>query len=371
MCKKILLAGAIFIISGLSSTGAIAQNKPNSLPKDMHVNHGNHGASSHAPIGVMGDHVHSAGEWMLSYRFMRMEMEGNRNGTNKLNHSNILAMPNLFSGTAGQPASLRIVPEDMTMDMHMLGAMYAPTSQLTLMAMLPYTEKEMNHLTYNPAGAAIIGGFKTKSEGIGDTKISSLISLYKSNNHSLHLNAGVSLPTGSIKERGNALIPNGATPNIRLPYAMQLGTGSFDFHPGVTYAGHKGKWGWGSQYTGEMRLENTNREGYLWGDKHKITAWGSYEWQDWVSTSMRLTATTEDTIKGIDSAIIGPVQTADPSNYGGETINLNFGVNLLGTKGTAKGHRLLIEAGVPLYRNLNGPQLETDYTFMLGWQKAF
>ena len=36
---------------------------------------------SHAPIGVMGDHTHSAGEVMLSYRFMRMSMEGNRDGT--------------------------------------------------------------------------------------------------------------------------------------------------------------------------------------------------------------------------------------------------------------------------------------------------
>lgn len=35
-------------------------------------------ADGHAPIGVMGDHTHAAGEWMFSYRYMRMEMGGQR-----------------------------------------------------------------------------------------------------------------------------------------------------------------------------------------------------------------------------------------------------------------------------------------------------
>ena len=32
----------------------------------------------HAPIGVMGDHAHKAGEWMLFYRYGFMKMDGNR-----------------------------------------------------------------------------------------------------------------------------------------------------------------------------------------------------------------------------------------------------------------------------------------------------
>lgn len=35
----------------------------------------------HAPIGVMGDHTHKTGEWMFSYRYMQMHMDGNRDGT--------------------------------------------------------------------------------------------------------------------------------------------------------------------------------------------------------------------------------------------------------------------------------------------------
>ena len=34
--------------------------------------------ATHAPIGVMGDHTHEQGEVMLSYRYMRMGMNGSR-----------------------------------------------------------------------------------------------------------------------------------------------------------------------------------------------------------------------------------------------------------------------------------------------------
>ncbi|MFP6894156.1 MAG: hypothetical protein VCA18_10420, partial [Opitutales bacterium] len=35
----------------------------------------------HAPITVMGDHMHAMGEWMLLYRFMTMDMEGLLDGS--------------------------------------------------------------------------------------------------------------------------------------------------------------------------------------------------------------------------------------------------------------------------------------------------
>ena len=33
-------------------------------------------------------------------------------------------------------------------------------------------------------------------------------------------------------------------------------------------------------------------------------------------------------------------------------------------------HRLAAEFGFPVHQNLNGPQMETDYTLTLGWQKT-
>ena len=55
-------------------------------------------ATDHAPIGVMADHRHAKGEWMLSYRFMRMNMDGNRDGRDSLSPENIVtSVPNPFS----------------------------------------------------------------------------------------------------------------------------------------------------------------------------------------------------------------------------------------------------------------------------------
>ncbi|MDE0514442.1 MAG: transporter, partial [Gammaproteobacteria bacterium] len=52
-------------------------------------------AADHAPIGVMGDHMHEKDEFMLSYRFMHMDMQGNRAGTDSIDADTIVTtVPN-------------------------------------------------------------------------------------------------------------------------------------------------------------------------------------------------------------------------------------------------------------------------------------
>ncbi len=330
-------------------------------------------AAGHAPIGVMGDHMHKKGEWMFSYRFMRMHMEGNRTGNNNVSPATIATtVPNRFFGRPMQPPTLRVVPTKMTMDMHMFGVMYAPTNDLTLMGMVNYIKKDMDHLTFmGPTGTAIRGGFTTRSQGFGDVKLSGLYRLYDDPIHHFHLNLGISLPTGDIKESDDVLTPTGTRPTVRLPYAMQLGTGTFDLLPGITYTGRVENVSWGAQYLAEIRLESENDEGYAFGDRHAVTAWAAYQWAPWISTSLRLDAMTQDSIDGIDSNIVAPVQTADPDNYGGERVDALFGINLVGQSGVFRGHRLAFEIGTPVLQDLNGPQMETDWTATVGWQKAF
>jgi len=87
---------------------------------------------SHAPIGVMGDHNHKVGELMLSYRYMNMDMDGNRDGSDRLSAQQVL------NGPDGSPAGsdgFLVTPLSMTMEMHMFGAMYAVNDRLTLMGM--------------------------------------------------------------------------------------------------------------------------------------------------------------------------------------------------------------------------------------------
>ncbi|MGB3624581.1 MAG: transporter, partial [Henriciella sp.] len=136
-------------------------------------------ATDHAPIGVMADHRHKTGEWMLSYRYMYMDMAGNRGGTDTLSPDEIAtSVPNRFFGNPGMPPTLRVVPVEMPMKMHMVGAMYGLTDRITLVAMGMYVDKEMDHITYQGGmGTTRLGTFTTEAAGIGDTTVGALIGL--------------------------------------------------------------------------------------------------------------------------------------------------------------------------------------------------
>jgi len=325
-------------------------------------------ANGHAPIGVMGEHMHDKGEWMLSYRFMRMEMDGSRQGSNQISPEEIATtVANPFAG----PATLRVVPTEMSTEMHMLGGMYAPSDNITLMAMVQYLDREMDHVTFQGgAGTTRLGNFTTRAQGFGDTTVSSLIKLYEDETHHLHLNAGLSLPTGSTRERDTVLTPMNTRPELRLPYAMQLGSGTYDAMPGITYTGKSQKMGWGAQYTSRLPL-GRNSQNYSLGDKHMLSAWGSYLFAPSVSASFRVTGETESEIDGQDIEITAPVQTADPDNYGGERISASLGINTVVTNGALTGHRFSAEVTLPVHQNLNGAQLERESAFTLGWSKSF
>lgn len=328
-------------------------------------------ADGHAPIGVMGDHRHHAGGLMLSYRFMHMDMQGNQIGDDDVSPESIVtSVANPFFGQPMQPPTLRVVPTKMTMQMHMFGLMYAPNDWLTLAAMLNYSEKEMDHITFaGGAGTVRLGTFTTSARGLGDTSFSGLIRLLDAGHHKIHANVGLSVPTGSTSKTDTILTPTGARPQPRLPYAMQLGSGTLDFLPGLTYTGRYERVAWGGQYAGTVRTERDN--GYQWGDKHALTMWSSFSPRDWISLSARLKFSTQGRINGRDRRIVAPVQTADPNNFGGERIDLLFGLNLVGQSDITRGHRIAIEGGIPLEQDLNGVQMETDYTLTVGWQFAF
>ena len=108
----------------------------------------------HGPISVMGDHMHAMGEWMISYRYMTMDMEGLLKGSNSV------------TGSSQLTGMTTMVPTKMTMDMHMFGTMYAISDKWTLMGMLNYLDNEMSM----PMG-------KMDSKGIGDLKIAGLYDL--------------------------------------------------------------------------------------------------------------------------------------------------------------------------------------------------
>lgn len=297
----------------------------------------------HGPIGVMGDHMHKKGDLMLSYRYMRMEMDGTRQGTHSVTPQQVLG-------------SYMMTPLTMQMDMHMVGAMYGLTDTITLMAMVPYIEKKMETLHRNGTRAS------NKSSGVGDIKATVLKELWSGGKHTVHGQAGLTLPTGSIDQS--------TTNGTPMAYGMQLGSGTWDILGSLTYTGHTDDLSWGAQGSTMVRT-GLNDNGYRLGNTYSATAWLARPITDNISLSGRLIGTHTNQIRGRHSRLNAAMMPgADATNSGGNTVDAGFGINFL-TPNTPKGHRLALEATVPVYRNLQGTQLEKDYTLILGWQKSF
>jgi hypothetical protein len=239
------------------------------------------------------------------------------------------------------------------------------------MGMVPYVDKSMDHVTFQgPSGTTRLGQFTTRSSGMGDIKLMALYRVWHSGSDQVHLNIGLSLPTGSTDESDDVLTPTGARPTLRLPYPMQLGSGTYDLIPGVTYKGRSGDIGWGAQYLATIRT-GENDENYTLGDLHELTGWGNYSWTPAVSVSLRVTARTRDNIDGIDPRIVAPVQTANPDFQGGDRIDISLGLNLSGQRGAWRGWRGAVEFGVPVDQDLDGPQMEADWFVTAGLRYMF
>lgn len=303
---------------------------------------------SHAPIGVMGDHVHDAGEFMLSYRFMYMPMGRNRDGSSSVDTEQVLE-------------DFPVTPTEMSMLMHMFGFMFAPSDFFTLMVGIPYIELSMDHVTR--AG----GKFTTKANGLGDLRVTGLVTLLEEVGHKIHLNAGVSLPSGDINRRDDTPVMSDAP----LPYPMQLGSGTVDLLPGVTYVGQNLDLSWGSQLSGTVRLgENSND--YTLGNRIDWSSWGAYQIQEWISASLRTRLQRWGNIDGADPRLNpNSVPTADPDRRGGTRLDLGLGINLYAPSGTLQGGRLAAEFLVPIYQDLDGPQLEVNPHWIFGWQQSW
>ena len=77
-------------------------------------------AISHAPIGVMADHFHKKGEWMVSLRVTQMEMKKNILNGESISNDEILKQPNPYATMPmmmKMPMNLSVIPQKMTMKM--------------------------------------------------------------------------------------------------------------------------------------------------------------------------------------------------------------------------------------------------------------
>lgn len=309
-----------------------------------HDHHDHFRPDAHAPIGIMGDHLHKQGDFMVSLRYMNMHMDGNKSGTNTIDVSEI-------------HTNFIVAPLEMKMQMYMLGIMYAPTPKVTVMIMQNFVKKNMDLQTRMGMN------FETSSNGVGDLGISALYGLFSSNNHSLLLNARVSLPIGSITSRDNTPMVE----NMKLPYAMQLGSGTFDITAGFTYKGNIKNFSWGLQQLNTFRT-GENSEDYRFGNHYALNIWGAYRVSKTVSISLRTSGNKTNGLTGIDEEL-NPmmITTANTANYGNKKIKLYGGINIaFPEESTLSKFTIGAEAGAPVYEDYNGIQINDNLNLNFG-----
>ena len=321
------------------------------------------------PAGLMISHFHSKNVWMVSYRFMTMGMDGLLSGTKSITTKDVFTNYVMSSTT-------------MKMDMHMLMGMYGITDRLTAMVMLNYNRSSMGMEMFTTDGhnhAGIVGmegisatsmsNHTMNSSGFSDTKLQFLYGLKKHKNYQILVNLGCNIPNGSIQFKGSST--DIMYPNNRLPYGMQLGSGTFDVLPGLTYLYQKNDFTYSIQAGSIVRL-GYNQVGYKLGNEATLNVWLAYTWLDNLSSSLRFEGTVASDINGFDPTIYSYNEpSAYRLNYGGQKLTSYIGSTYQFQKGILKNNRIGIEYGLPIYQNLNGIQMKQNQTVYTSWSYTF
>jgi len=139
----------------------------------------------------------------------------------------------------------------------------------------------------------------------------------------------------------------------------------------LTYLGESGRWSWGAQNLETLRFYQ-NDEGYRLGNEYKLSAWAAYGVTDWFAPSVRLDGRDWGEIHGQDARLAAnPTPEGRPDLRGGDRLDLLFGLNFLIPSGPLKCSRFMIEGGLPVYQNLQGPQLGTAWMLTAGFSYGF
>ena len=93
---------------------------------------------------------------------------------------------------------------------------------------------------------------------------------------------------------------------VQLPYPMQIGPGSWEVTPGLTFLTQGNKASLGAQALFRMRIGDNDRD-YQLGNVLDLNLWGAYRLTDWASVSIRMQGRFVGEIDGADPAYSGMV----------------------------------------------------------------
>lgn len=291
---------------------------------------------------ILDTHIHQKDDLMIALHHTYMQMNQMRSGTNTISTPRVLS-------------EYMVSPIDMKMSMTMLHLMYAYSDNLTMIFATHYMDFSMQHKTRMGMQ------FTTNSKGMGDSELV-LNYLFKQDSDDENrwiMHTALILPTGSIDEKD--MTPMG---HVQLPYAMQLGTGSYQVKLGVDYTQIKERYIISSQIFVQSPV-NDNDAGYQIGEKILANLNYIYSLNDQLSLNFTLGYQWQNDISGTDKRL-NPmvVPTAVNNNYGGNTLDAEVGISWL----LPKKNKIGIHYQKVLWQNVHGMQLQHDWQVNLSWE---
>jgi hypothetical protein len=200
--------------------------------------------------------------------------------------------------------------------------------------------------------------------GVGDSIASIEFPLKK---YHAKYSLGLSIPTGSITEHG----PMGNMGDVRYPYGMQLGSGTYDVIMGAGYERRNRKltYAAGVEY---LARTGENSEGYRLGNKSKAEGLLRYHFTSEMNADVNVSYMEVGEIEGQDAELsctdtncMSPA--ADFENSGGKRADLSLGFKYENSQMTS----LAFNFTQPFYQNLTGPQMRTDWITSLKFGYMF
>jgi hypothetical protein len=382
-CRFLIASSHLAVTLSLLATGAHASESVKNKEQTQTPSAGPAAppAPPPGPIGVFGLDIPAPGKLVLSITPTFANLSGMKMGTRTVWNEYIVSTVPFFLNPQ-QP--VRIVPQNIAVQTQIVGLNYGVTKDLCVVLNAGMIEKSLEALVFKGAsGIQPLARNYPNTASLADFSLSGVYRVYQDDMHRIQVSLGVSFPTGSNRATfSNFVLPNGTAANLRAFYGMQLGTGTYDIMPGIVYAGYLGPWSWGLSYRGRFPLGpnpqgytwatipelqqwggyTLNPKGYMWGDLHELNGWTGYTWLPGFTTTFRVNATMQGAIRGWDPEIRGAAVPANPLFFGGQRVELFGGGTISGKFIGYENWTLGVEAGLPVYQNLNGPQI------MKNWQ---
>ena len=286
------------------------------------------------------------GKLIVGYHFRHVINEGYRQGTTKLSDTQVLGL-------------FPVVPVEIIQEAHILSLAFIANEKWAFQATVPFLSQSTFHLSSK------VPPFTLDSEGIGDITIEANRIFSNDGGGRTYFGMGLGLPTGTIEAKGDT--PRGK--NSQLPYAMQLGSGTFDLKPSAGWSTPVGHNGWaGLDFSSAVRL-GTNDRDYTLGHRFELDAWYSHEVCDGFRIRPEVDVIWWSEITGQDPDVtLGIAPVAEPDNYGGFRVDvgLTAQVDIPNTRGFVE-----FAAKNPIVQDLNGTQIGTEWIFSVGAQFRF